>query len=77
MVQTKNQTKGYKGRLERGKRKREEKVMRPAGEEKMKEKYTPRHSTKHTFACALVGLCVAVVLPLLLLLHITKTWLLF
>jgi len=50
------------------------KVMRQAGEEKDEEREnTTHHSTKHTFAaCALVGLCVSVLLlPLLLLLQIT------
>jgi len=45
-------------------------VIRQAGEEKDEEREnTTHHSTKHTFAaCALVGLCVSV---LLLLLQIT------
>ena len=49
-------------------------MIRQAGEEKDEEREnTTHHSTKHTFAaCALVGLCVSVLLlPLLLLLQIT------
>ena len=58
------------------------KVMRQAGEEKDEEREnTTHHSTKHTFAaCALVGLCVSVLLlPLLLSAtdHHGTTWLLF
>lgn len=64
---TKNQAKGYKGRLEAA-GKAKEKVIRAGEEEKMKE--------KHTTAQTKTQLCLCCCRVVVLLPHITRTWLL-